>query len=42
MRTIVLDGNEPERVLSAVHHGEHDGTDVIPEGTGDELTYWAE
>ncbi|WP_435347777.1 UMP kinase [Haloarchaeobius sp. HRN-SO-5] len=42
MRTIVLDGNEPERVLSAVRHGDHDGTDVIPEGTGDKLTYWAE
>lgn len=42
MRTIVLDGNDPERVLTAVRYGEHDGTDIIPEGTGDELTYWAE
>ena len=42
MRTIVLDGNDPERVLSAVRYGDHDGTDIIPKGTGDELTYWAE
>ncbi|WP_435333972.1 UMP kinase [Haloarchaeobius sp. TZWWS8] len=42
MRCIVLDGNVPDRVLKAVRHGEHDGTDIIPKGTGDELTYWAE
>ncbi|WP_435359575.1 UMP kinase [Haloarchaeobius sp. DFWS5] len=42
MRTIVLDGNEPRRVLEAVRHGGHEGTDIIPEGVGDELTYWAE
>ncbi|MCT9094436.1 UMP kinase [Haloarchaeobius sp. HME9146] len=42
MRTIVLDGNDPTRVLDAVRHGEHDGTDIIPEGTGDNLTYWVE
>lgn len=42
MRTIVLDGTEPERIASAVRYGDHDGTDVVPEGVGDEPTYWAE
>ncbi|WP_336343629.1 UMP kinase [Halalkalicoccus ordinarius] len=42
MRTIVLDGTEPARITSAVRYGDHDGTDVIPEGVGDEPTYWAE
>lgn len=42
MRTIVLDGTEPERIASAVRYGDHAGTDVIPEGVGDEPTYWAE
>ena len=26
VRTIVLDGNDPERVLTAVRYGDHDGT----------------
>lgn len=42
MRTIVLDGTEPDRIASAVKYGDHEGTDVIPEGVGDEPTYWAE
>ncbi|ARS89883.1 UMP kinase [Natrarchaeobaculum aegyptiacum] len=42
MRTIVLDGTDPERIARAVRHGDHDGTDVIPEGVGEEPTYWAE
>ena len=42
MRTIVLDGTEPDRIASAVKYGDHNGTDVIPEGVGDEPTYWAE
>jgi uridylate kinase len=42
MRTIVLDGTEPDRITSAVRYGDHEGTDVIPEGVGDEPTYWAE
>lgn len=42
MRTIVLDGTEPERIASAVRYGDHEGTDVVPEGVGDEPTYWAE
>ncbi len=42
MRTIVLDGTDPERIARAVLYGEHHGTDVIPEGVGEEPTYWAE
>jgi uridylate kinase len=42
MRTIVLDGTEPDRITSAVRYGDHEGTDVIPESVGDEPTYWAE
>ena len=41
MRTIVLDGTDPERIVTAVRRGEHDGTDVVPEG-GMEPTYWSE
>ena len=41
VRTIVLDGTEPERIADAVRFGEHDGTDIIPEGTDDQMTYWA-
>ncbi len=41
MRTIVLDGTDPERIARAVRYGDHDGTDVIPEGVGEEPTYWA-
>ncbi|ELZ79799.1 UMP kinase [Haloferax larsenii] len=41
MRTIVLDGTDPERIEPAVLRGEHTGTDIIPEG-GDEPTYWAQ
>jgi uridylate kinase len=42
MRTIVLDGNDPDRVEAAVLRGDHDGTDVIPEGSGAEPSYWAQ
>ncbi|ELY41850.1 UMP kinase [Natronorubrum tibetense] len=42
MRTIVLDGTDPDRISRAVRYGEHDGTDVIPEGAGEEPTYWAQ
>jgi uridylate kinase len=41
MRTIVLDGTDPERILDAVRWGEHDGTDIVPDGNSEELTYWA-
>ncbi|MGM0604763.1 MAG: UMP kinase [Halobacteriota archaeon] len=40
MRSIVLDGNDPSRIESAVLTGEHTGTDIVPEGS-DEPTYWA-
>ena len=41
MRTIVLDGTDPERIGDAVRYGEHDGTDIVPAGTDEEVTYWA-
>ncbi|MCU4926210.1 UMP kinase [Halobacteria archaeon AArc-dxtr1] len=41
MRTIVLDGTDPDRIARAVRRGDHEGTDVIPERAGDEPTYWA-
>ncbi|MFT4891065.1 MAG: uridylate kinase [Halobacteriales archaeon] len=33
IRTVVLDGTDPERIAAAVQRGEYDGTDVIPDGT---------
>ena len=42
LRTIVLDGNDPQTVVEAVLTGEHTGTDVVPEGTGEEPTYWVQ
>ncbi|MXR40033.1 UMP kinase [Halobaculum sp. WSA2] len=41
MRTVVLDGHDPEAVENAVLYGEHTGTDVVPAG-GEEPTYWAQ
>jgi len=41
MRAIVLDGTDPSRILDAVRHGKHEGTDIVPAGGGDEPTYWA-
>jgi uridylate kinase len=41
-RAIVLDGTDPERIERAVHTGEHGGTDVVPEGSNDEPTYWVD
>ncbi|MEZ3144628.1 UMP kinase [Halobaculum sp. MBLA0143] len=40
MRTVVLDGTDPDAVADAVLTGEHTGTDVVPEG-GAEPSYWA-
>ncbi|PSQ16269.1 UMP kinase [Halobacteriales archaeon QS_8_69_26] len=40
MRTVVLDGTVPERIFDAVVRGDHDGTDVVPEGGADRPTYW--
>jgi uridylate kinase len=42
VRTIVLDGTDPQRIGDAVRHGDHDGTDILPERAGDEPTYWVE
>jgi len=41
VRTVVLDGTDPENIVDAVRTGEHDGTDIVPEGETDEPTYWA-
>lgn len=41
IRTVVLDGTEPDSVGRAVRFGDHEGTDVVPEGMADEPTYWA-
>ncbi|MFB6089569.1 MAG: UMP kinase [Halobellus sp.] len=40
MRTIVLDGTDPERIADAVLRGDHGGTDVVPAGGDDEPSYW--
>jgi uridylate kinase len=42
MRTIVLDGTDPESIRRAVLRGEHDGTDVVPEASGAEPSYWTQ
>jgi uridylate kinase len=42
MRTIVLDGTDPERIGDAVRYGDHGGTDVVPTEVEHEPTYWAE
>ena len=42
MRSIVLDGNDPEAVVKAVLHGEHDGTDVVADGRPAALSQWAD
>jgi uridylate kinase len=40
IRTIVLDGTDPERVVDAILRGEHEGTDVLTDGTANEPTPW--
>ncbi|MFB6185754.1 MAG: UMP kinase, partial [Halobacteriaceae archaeon] len=40
VRTIVLDGTDPSRVLDAVLKGEHEGTDIVPEGGQQAIEYW--
>lgn len=42
MRTIVLDGTDPEHIERAVLGGDHTGTDIVPAGTETEPTYWAQ
>lgn len=41
MRTIVLDGTDPDRIVDAVITGDHEGTDVVPEGTPDDPPLWS-
>jgi len=41
VRTIVLDGTDPQRIVDAVLYGDHEGTDIIPDGADDQMTYWA-
>ncbi|MGM0372384.1 MAG: UMP kinase [Halobacteriota archaeon] len=40
MRTIVLDGTDPDRLVDAVLRGDHDGTDVTADGTRTMLPEW--
>jgi uridylate kinase len=40
LRTVVLDGTDPERVAAAIRSGEHDGTDVVPPGV-EEPAAWS-
>ncbi|MFB6195902.1 MAG: UMP kinase [Haloplanus sp.] len=42
MRTIVLDGTDPDRIATAALRGEHSGTDVIPEGCGGDPDRWSQ
>jgi uridylate kinase len=42
MRSIVLDGTDPARIERAVLRGDHDGTDIVPEGSGERPTYWTQ
>ncbi len=42
MRTIVLDGTDPDRIGAAVRRGDHGGTDVVPADDDREPTYWVE
>jgi uridylate kinase len=42
MRTIVLDGTDPARIEAAALRGDHSGTDIVPEGTDENPSYWAQ
>jgi uridylate kinase len=42
IRTVVMDGTDPQQVVDAVLTGDHTGTDVVPEGSTGEPTYWAQ
>jgi len=42
IRTIVLDGTDPAAVERAIRTGDHDGTDVVPEGVGDAPAEWSD
>lgn len=40
VRTVVLDGTDPNAIVDAVLNGTHDGTDIIGEGTPERLAHW--
>jgi len=40
LRSIVLDGTDPAAVERAIRTGEHDGTDVVPNGVGAAPREW--
>jgi uridylate kinase len=40
MRTIVLDGTDPNAVADAVLRGDHSGTDVVPDDCGTDPEQW--
>ncbi|WP_248897889.1 UMP kinase [Haloplanus halobius] len=40
MRTIVLDGTDPDRIAEAVLHGDHTGTDIVPLGADGDPERW--
>ena len=40
MRSIVLDGTDPHRIVDAILRGDHEGTDVVPEGAAADLPQW--
>jgi uridylate kinase len=42
MRTIVLDGTDPDRIADAILRGEHEGTDVLPAGNATEQATWTD
>ncbi|ATW87940.1 uridylate kinase [Halohasta litchfieldiae] len=41
MRSIVLDGSDPENIESAILRGDHTGTDIIPPGSN-EPAHWVD
>lgn len=42
LRAIVLDGTDPTAVERAVLHGDHTGTDIVPEGASGDPGRWAD
>jgi uridylate kinase len=42
VRSVVLDGTDPESIERAVLRGEHTGTDIVPEGMGTTPSYWSQ
>ncbi|ELZ29719.1 uridylate kinase [Halosimplex carlsbadense 2-9-1] len=42
IRTVVLDGSDPAAVERAIRTGDHDGTNVVPEGVGAAPPEWSD